>query len=281
MNTNLKIQLARHLYRLIKIFRSLTGTFKNLVICKRNHLKWQLDLEEGIDLSIYFFGAFEPRTWRSIQKKISLGDIVLDIGANVGAHALPMAKAVGHEGRVYAIEATDWAFQKMLVNQKLNPELQQSLIPLQVLLTDKTKELPQHLHSSWNLFKENVHPVHGGTLNTLQQAQVMSLDELIEKLKLQKIDFIKIDVDGFECQVFRGAIKTLTKFRPHIILELCPYVLEEQGDSIEAYLQLLKDFRYSLRTQDDKSDLPMNGEELRMLIPEKGGINALACPILG
>ena len=68
----------------------------DLVEIRRGGYNWALDLHEGIDFSIFLLGGFEPRTLRLYRKLLGRqeGEIVLDIGANIGAHTLPLAKLV-------------------------------------------------------------------------------------------------------------------------------------------------------------------------------------------
>ena len=92
--------------------RRLVGGGPELVT-SRQGLTWQLDLREGIDLSIYLLGRFEPSTVRCYTRLVNPGDVVLDVGANIGAHTLPLARLVGEAGRVIAFELTRYAFLKL------------------------------------------------------------------------------------------------------------------------------------------------------------------------
>jgi len=227
LNTNTKLKIAQIAYRTQKYFRSVFGNAKDQITCKRMGLNWELNLREGIDLAIYLFNGFEKQTFSAIQKQIFPGAIVLDIGANIGAHALPMAKTVTSSGKVYAIEPTLSAFTKLSKNKSLNPELTQ-LIPINAFLTDSASKMPSHLYSSWDLFEKDIHAIHGGVLQTVGEAKSFTLDELSIQLKLSHLDFIKMDVDGFECIILRGGIRTILKFKPKIIFELGIYTLQEQ-----------------------------------------------------
>jgi hypothetical protein len=73
---------------------------------RRRGIRWDLDLAEGIDLSIYLLGAFEPRLVGAYRKLIRPGACILDIGANIGAHTLQFAQLVGDRGKVVAYEPT-------------------------------------------------------------------------------------------------------------------------------------------------------------------------------
>jgi hypothetical protein len=67
---------------------------------RRRGLKWELDLREGIDLAIFAFGCFESETYQTIQKIVRPGSIVFDIGANIGAHTLNLARLSAPTGKV-------------------------------------------------------------------------------------------------------------------------------------------------------------------------------------
>src|SRR5271165_6032794 len=80
---------------------------------------YELHLDELIDSSIYYTGAFEPETTAAIRRLVRTGFVALDIGANVGCHTLRMAKLVGTAGRVFAFEPMPWARAKLQKNLSL------------------------------------------------------------------------------------------------------------------------------------------------------------------
>ena len=86
-----KIFIARQLNRVLRIARRLVGRDMRTV-CDRRGVRWALDLDEGIDLSIYLLGAYEPRTLHAYTRHIRPGAVVFDIGANIGAHTLHFAR---------------------------------------------------------------------------------------------------------------------------------------------------------------------------------------------
>ena len=122
MQTRTKIYLARCLALLLLFLRYLFGKTNNVVV-KRRGINWALDLKEGIDLGIYLFGGFELDTISCYKQFIRPGDVVLDVGANIGAHTLVFADLVGGNGKVYAFEPTSYAVNKLTVNAKLNRSL--------------------------------------------------------------------------------------------------------------------------------------------------------------
>ena len=112
LNTSTKIFLATLAYRVVSFMRSTIGKSDNLVI-NRKKILWNLDLKEGIDFSIYILGEFEKSTFSLYKSILREGDVVLDVGANIGDQTLPIAKLIGPTGKVFAFEPTEYAFNKL------------------------------------------------------------------------------------------------------------------------------------------------------------------------
>jgi FkbM family methyltransferase len=278
MRTATKIQLAATLFRVISTVRGLFGA-NDFVQVVRKGLRWDLDLSEGIDLAIFAFGQFENGTAKALAGLIGPGAIVLDIGANVGAHTLPLAHLVGSKGKVYAFEPTQYAFRKLTHNLALNPELINRVVAEQIRLTRPGANDPGQIYSSWKVVGEEPrHQKHLGIAKSTEGARSVTLDEYWKNTGLQKLDFIKLDVDGFEVEVLKGGINTLKLFHPPICLELSPYVLEERGTSIEELLSKLHESGYQLVDLRNRSSITNPDGSLRAEIPDGSGINALALP---
>ncbi len=119
--TKRKILIAKILSGLILSVRKLFGLDGETEV-KRQRICWRLDLHEGIDLAIYL-GVYERETLSAWKGLVAPGSVVLDIGANIGAHTLPLASLVGCDGKVIAFEPTAYAFEKLCANIALNPAL--------------------------------------------------------------------------------------------------------------------------------------------------------------
>jgi hypothetical protein len=92
LSTIQKINLAKVAYYLVVVARRILGRSSQNIEVTRSGIRWYLDLKEGIDFSIYILGGFEPSTLRLYNKLVKSGDVVLDIGANIGSHTLPLAR---------------------------------------------------------------------------------------------------------------------------------------------------------------------------------------------
>ena len=134
---------------------------------KRNGISWQLDLTEGIDLSIFLFGSSEKKIVN--LRKIFNADkklIFLDIGANIGSVSLPLAKLFNN-ALIYSIEPTTYAFNKLYKNLSLNKNLKKQILINQLFISDKIN--PKKVWSSWNFNKnKNKHPKHKGNFKSIK-----------------------------------------------------------------------------------------------------------------
>ena len=275
MNTLTKLRIARTLYWTLTGFRRIMGLTDNARVTRRG-IHWQLDLREGIDLAIYLFGYFEYETVRAYRRLLKPGGTVLDIGANIGAHTLPLAHCVSPAGKIIAFEPTTYAYNKLRQNISLNPLLAGLIRAEQIMLvgSDNTQVEPR-LYSSWQIHDAaaDTHPKHGGRLMDTTGAQNMTLDRYVAEHNSGRVSFIKMDVDGHECQVLRGARELLRRDKPILLMEIMPYGLEENGDSLEKLFEILLPLGYHLFGLDGS---PLYADHrLANHIPTAGGINVI------
>jgi FkbM family methyltransferase len=249
-----------------------------VVRAMRRGVAYELDLAEGIDLAMYLFGAFEPDTYRALRRLVRPGQTVIDIGANSGVHSLPMAALVGESGRVIGFEPTRAAFARLRRNLALNPTLSGRVTAVQAYLRDDSD--PNEVasfYSSWRLDRsESQHPKHFGSLTDAAGAVSTTLDAYLENAGIDRVDLMKIDVDGYEGKVLRGARRTLERDRPTLIVEVCPYALEEQGDSADTLLRLLLQHRYAFFDERTGARLPDDPEPIKASIGRDSSINVIA-----
>jgi FkbM family methyltransferase len=277
ISTSKKILIARGLSSTVMFFRRICGLPSDIVVTRRG-LTWSLNLEEGVDFAIYLLGGFEVRTLRLYAQLVREGDVVLDIGANIGAHTVPLAQLVGSNGKVFSFEPTAYAFGKQQTNIALNPKLAPRIRAHQMMLmAGDTEYLPEAVYSSWPLENaEDLHTQHHGRLMPTVGAVKSTLDSFLNNVDVDKINFIKLDVDGNETDVLTGAINTLRQFKPLLMLELAPYVYEHCPQKFDEMLRMLWDLGYSLSEMTNGKLIPRNATDVRKAIPAGCGINILA-----
>ncbi|HYJ07846.1 MAG TPA: FkbM family methyltransferase, partial [Polyangiaceae bacterium] len=215
LTTKSKMAIARLVSRGLLLQRRLLGLGPQARVV-RSGLCWNLDLREGIDLSIYLFGRFEAATVRAYSRILKPGDIVLDVGANVGAHTLLLAKCVAPSGRVIAAEPTEYAYAKLCQLIEDNRPLSNIVSTHQVMFTANSGEgLAPALYSSWSVEGgADQHVLHMGTGKATNGARAVTVDDLLRSEGVQRLDFMKLDVDGWEMEVVRGARQTLSILKP-------------------------------------------------------------------
>jgi FkbM family methyltransferase len=277
LTTKTKVALASLAYRCVSVARRVAGKGSSASV-RRGGVRWQLDLNEGIDFSIYLLGGFERSTGATLRKLVKAADVVFDIGANIGAHTLGLAQSVGPSGRVFAFEPTDFAFEKLKRNLSLNPDLEARVQARQILLAATSDaQVQARIYASWPLEKDDsVHPKHRGRLETTENASVDTIDHIVQREGIDRLNLIKIDVDGHELPVLQGGLETLKRFGPTLVMEMSPYVHAEEQNSFDALVALLREAGYSLRNSASWKPLPLSASELEALIPDGASINVIA-----
>jgi FkbM family methyltransferase len=178
------------------------------------------------------------------RKTLRPGDIVIDVGANVGYVSALAASYVGPSGEVHGFEPLPACFERLRVLQTLNPR--HKLVFTNAALGEEPGELPISYDPRGGSRNATLVPGYSNPMNVL--VPVMRLDEYVS-LKIsrpERIKIIKIDVEGFEFPVLLGAEKFLAKTacRPLIVCEVKPYELRKCGFTLEMFDQYMKKFGY-------------------------------------
>jgi len=213
------------------------GSAGKVIVVERNGLNYELDLGQLIDARIYYEGEFEPETSALFRRLVKPGMIVFDIGANVGAHALPLAKLVGTSGHVYMFEPTDWALKKLKKNLSLNLELTHVTVERTVLSDQDVSGQQYSIRSQWQA---------DGVEGVEEKGMIdhLTLDTYCTSHGIEQVDFIKLDVDGFETRILRGGVKMLESWHPTLLVEMSDYWQQQAGDSAEAMIGILDSIGY-------------------------------------
>ena len=239
MKTKYKILLAKILSKLLLVFIS-----KNQTVV-RNKIKWNLDLDEGIDLSVYLFGTSEKKisNLKTLLSKKNGPITIIDIGANIGSVSLLLAKII-QNSKIFAIEPTNYAYNKLLNNLELNKELKNRVFLRQQFISNNKK--PEKVWSSWNFEKSNdKHQKHLGTLKEVKKNAYIRLDQFIKDENIKRVDFIKLDVDGHELDVLSSGEEFLIKNKPIIFIEIAPYLYPEFGYNCEELIIFIQKLNYN------------------------------------
>ena len=159
---------------------------------------------------------------RAFREVIQPGMVVVDVGANIGTFTVPAATAVGPHGVVLAIEASPQMHHYLATNIELNQCA--NVIQEQCVASDHEGTCEFYEAPLEKFGMGSVGPQFSVAPLTLRAA---TLDSLIERHHLDRVDVIKIDVEGYEAAVFRGAQVILHAPNPPLIaFEFCDWAEE-------------------------------------------------------
>jgi FkbM family methyltransferase len=178
---------------------------------------------------------FEPEVVRSLQTLVDPGSTVLDIGANIGYFTAYMSKLVGANGTVHAFEPEPKNFALLQRNIKINNI--QNVVFHPFALGDK--EVIGSLHLS--NFNGGMHRLYDSICcsDSVVEVPVVKLDTLFAP---GQVSVIKIDVEGFEPFVLKGAESLIKGQNIKIISEYCPPSILEAGASVTQFIERLIDW---------------------------------------
>jgi FkbM family methyltransferase len=269
----MKLYTARVLYRALRMF--LRADQRRI---RRKGIYYDVDLAEGIELSLFLFGHFQSHVLQAGYFHLPADAVILDVGANIGSMALHFAQ-LAPQGRVYAFEPTHYAAAKLRRNLALNPALAARIEFIQAFVSDRSSADPSlTAYSSWKLNEtpRDVHPVHGGSVQSAAAVPSITIDAFCEEAKIQKVNLIKIDTDGHEFQVLQGAHKTIAQCLPSVVFEVGLYLLQERGVTFDQYYRYFSTLGYALL--NSKNGRTVTSANYRREIPLRYTTDLLALP---
>lgn len=162
--------------------------------------------------SLIDYGEYSEVEWRFLAQLVSPGDVVLEVGAHIGALTIPLARAVGPGGRVFAAEPQPVLFQNLCANIALNGLLNVRAQPIGFGGVPGTMYLPPIGYEKPNNFG-------GIALATEGPGEPVRVARVDDELELPRLNFLKIDAEGMEAEVLEGAHETLARTRPCLYFE--------------------------------------------------------------
>lgn len=218
---------------------------------KRKGIWYELDISDYQEWLIYFHCKSDSSD--SILDYLGKSEIIFDIGANIGQTAFNMflkQSEIGLKPVVYAFEPFPGTYRKFETNKDLNKQIT-GVHAFNLGLSNQNGIL--HM-SGYNSSNSGAFRMTSDTENSIS-VRVTSLDAFVSEHPVIRIDFIKIDVEGYELHVLEGSWKSIEKFRPVLVFEYSVKNMEAQGKNVAETLNNLLNLNYQISTKEGLSDL--------------------------
>lgn len=229
--------------------------------------KMFLDSKDSLYLSIH--GIHEPFVTEFVKKEVKKGNVVLDIGANIGYYTLIFAKMVGEDGKVFAFEPDPTNFSLLKKNVEINDY--KNVVLVQKAVSNKTGKGKLYI-SEDNL---GAHTIYNSNDNRQWiEIEVIRLDDYFKNYN-GKIDFIKIDIEGAEYEAIQGMRNLLKRNNVTIVTEFNTFALKRSIIQPEEYLKLLIELGFKLYelNEQEKKIKPVNIPKLLEKYPPEEKIS--------
>jgi FkbM family methyltransferase len=210
----------------------------------RNGINYKVDLYDYIGWWIYF-GLKEVSRIR-LYKLSNTNNTIIDVGTNIGETLMNFAKRTLPGGEVHGFEPDAQNHRHCSENLHLNNF--NNIVLNNLGLGSEAGQF---------YIKTNTPSNRGGNKvsteyieNNTNVIKIITLDQYVTQKHLNKIDLIKIDVEGYELHVLKGASQAIDKFKPVFFIELDDNNLKEQGHSAKALIHFLLERNYSIRNSE-------------------------------
>ncbi len=205
--------------------------FLRLKACRHGQMLFNVH-DQYIGRSLDLYGEYSEGEIDLFRQLVRDGDVVLDVGANIGAHTVFLAQHVGPHGFVFAFEPQRVVFQTLCANVALNQLTNVDCRQAAVGAAAGEVVVPEIDYRRFANFG-------GLSLDGWEQGRLVPV-VTIDQLQLSRCEFIKVDVEGMEEQVLRGARETLSRLRPLL------YVENDRNDKSRELIGLLLECDYLL-----------------------------------
>ena len=201
----------------------------------RAGLRWRLNTECVVQRRLYYHGGFDVHDVRELMARVPAGGVFFDIGSYFGYYSLLAAQ---RGARVFAFEPDPANFSLLTQQIALNSFDQIHASPF--ALSDAPGRARFASASVDNRGTGHL----AGQGEAGDEITLTTLDAFVAERGIERLDALKLDVEGAECRVFAGGQESLRRFRPAMLVELNPPCLERAGSSEQKLLGALSDLGY-------------------------------------
>ena len=204
-------------------------------------MKVMLNDPFGTSNELLLFNTHEPISTQLISKELKNGMTVLDIGGNIGYYVLLEHKCIGNNGKIIAIEPSPDNFK--ILEDNLALQNISNVQAYNIAAGDKDGQLNFLIYkdasNSCMVIPEGQEERWPGDKI---KVPVRKMDQFINELKLEQIDFVRMDVEGYELHIIKGMKESLSKFKPKIHIEVHKNILGKEN--VKKFFQVFKELGY-------------------------------------
>ena len=209
----------------------------------------QLELRDYVDFHLYYYGFFEKEEGHLLCALLPPGGVMFDIGANIGYYTVGAAHCVGPAGQVHAFEPTPGVHERLVANIGLNGLRNVAAHACAVTDTAGSATMYDLPGNSGG------HSLGRHAASSASYAvRTIRLDDHVREHDIQRLDVVKLDIEGAEVLALRGMAEVLQRFRPHLLLEINPKCLRRLGFEVGDVVGILQGHGY--RLENVKSGRP-------------------------
>lgn len=253
------------------IARALGGKLGIREIKTKHGFSLRVNLADRIPQDIFLEGEYEATTTAIVKTILNQGDIVVDVGANIGYFSLLFAKCVGTAGAVLAFEPSPGLSFQAKENFELNNINQIKLYD--IALSDHEGEARFYAGPAYNSGLSALRKP--ANFSGYHDVQLSTYDQLVGQNK--HIALVKIDVEGAELQVLRGMKKMLQESEPILFLEVTDSFLRDLGDSAMGLLDYIRGFNYTIYVIGEQRIVPLG--EIEAELPDQWNALCTKAPL--
>lgn len=219
-------------------------------LCRHGPMKW-LTTDYGVGQMLALCGEYSEGEVALFRRFIRWGDVVISAGGNIGAHLVPLSKIVGSDGRVITFEPQSFLWplleENMRVNGCGNVEVHHAGLgdaPGEGHLANADPTVPNNFGGLHLIREGDVVGNNAGGMTIVREGMVSTTAvaiRTIDSLELARLDFLMLDVEGYEEAALRGAAATIARCRPLLYVEI------DKEDKREPLLHFITDeLRYEV-----------------------------------
>jgi len=220
------------------------GSIKHVV---RDGIRYELD--RSCLMQWYIYWGLTDITRPKLYSFVNKGDIVLDLGTNVGETLLNFAKLVGEDGFVYGFEPDEINFANVQKNIELNEF--ENIHVFNFGISDTRETLKLYRVDPHNLGMNRIlSDTEAAGFDDFTTIETRTLDDVVAENGMFRVDVIKIDIEGYEMHALRGSHNVLKKFKPRLFIEVGYTRMIKNGTSPNEVIELLNGLGYTVYHAD-------------------------------